>query len=322
MDTWTAGTGVTFFVSVARQNFTVEVDDVRAGMLYIYDVTGDTVLVNRILTGGETDTTITLNGGTYADGNQFYGFYWPDSTLEIAGDGAAQNVYRPIPVTWNFSDGNQVLSPETIAGVLEDSATGILSGQGFTTSNSGSGATTQTTITITGANTTTPTGAQSLSAAILIHNDQELKNTFAARRETTPYLGIGLNNGTIWRDDSATYANAPFRFQSGQTTTTTANVVGGGTANVEIPAQQIFSNWSNQVVRTDRGVTEVASIPEGSLTSQQAQQALGGTIDSALSGALITVARKQDVANAANTGQVFNTDGTCLLYTSPSPRDS
>ena len=303
---------ITYDVATARPNFTVQLDEVRAGMVYIYDVTGDTVVTSRILTGSESDTTITLNGGTYADSNQFYAFYWPDSTLEISGDGTAQNVYRPQPVTWNFSDGNQVLSPETIAAVLEDSATGILSGQGFTTSNSGSGATTQTTITITGANTTTPTGAQSLSAAILIHNDQELKNTFAARREMTPYLGIGLNNGTIWRDDSATYANSPFRFQSGQTTTTTANVVGGGTANVEIPAQQIFSNWSNQVVRTDRGVTEVASIPEGSLTSQQAQQALGGTIDSALSGALITVARKQDVANAANTGQVFNTDGTVV----------
>ena len=133
---------ITYFVPAgARQNFTIEVDDVRAGMLYVYDLTGDTVLVSRILTGTETDTTITLSGNTYADSNQFYAFYWPDSTLEIAGDGAAQNVYRPIPVTWMFSDGNQVLSPETIAGVLENSATGILSGQGFTTSNSGSGAT-------------------------------------------------------------------------------------------------------------------------------------------------------------------------------------
>ena len=313
---WAEGVGNISIEAIppARPMYTVAVDEVRAGFLYIYDATGDNIVVDRVLTGTETDTTFTLDGNTYADDNQFYGVFWPDSTLENPLDDTPQSVYLPNPITWDFSEGNQVLSATAIAAVLEDEATGVLSGQTFTTANTGSGPNTQTTISISGANMAAATGAQSLSESILIHNDPDLRRTFVNRQETIPYLSIGLNNSTQWRDFGAgvTYANAPFRFQSGDTQTVTLpNASGVGSTSVTAPAVQTFSNWNNQIVRTDRGVTEVASIPEGSLTSQQAQLSLGAVIDRADLPSRAQI--RQDLSNQSNTGQVFNSDGTVVL---------
>ena len=305
---------ITYSFPEVRPMYTVEVDAVRAGFLYIYDVTGDVAIVDRVLVGTETDTTITLDGETYADGNQFYGVYWPDSTLENTMDTMPQDVYLPSPITWTFSEGNQILSATMVAAVLEDGATGVLAGQAFTTTNTGDKLTTQTTISITGANVVAASGGQSLSEAILINNDPDFRRTFVNRQETIPYLSIGLNNATVWRDfgSAITYANAPFRFESGDTSNVTLpNASGVGSTSVIAPAVQAFSNWNNQIVRTDRGVTEVVSIPEGTLTAQQAQITLGSVIDTA--GLPSRQQIRVDLSNQSNTGQVFNSDGTVVL---------
>ncbi len=275
-------------VAVERPDYTVTLSESLNGYLVVRDVTGFSVVygstpAEKLVLNGEA-ITITLDGSDYADNNEFKYWYQPRSTLENTGTDTNEVVYLPTIGTFNFSDGNQVIPLNPVAAVLEDAATAIQSGVIFATELST--VTTeddQVTVTISGANVNTPGGAQSLAQAINIANNEELFDAMVARDRDEGWLSIGLNNGSVWAvQTGATYANAGLRFQSGNSQDVTLpNASGGGTSSVTAPAVQTFSNWSNQVVRTDRGVTEISSVPEGSLTSQQAQVSLGGVIEAA-----------------------------------------
>ena len=278
-----------------RPKYTFQLSSPVPGRLVLRDVTGSTNvgIVKNVTT--ETTVSIELDGNIYDDDNEFK-YYW--SPLNEVTGSTDNKVYIPTIGTFTFEQGNQSVANTEVASILEDGALSIQTGVTFTAVRNA----TQCTITISGS-TEASSAAQSLATAIRMVNDENVFDTIVANNLDTGMLDFGLNNGTNWINQGTTpYAMAFLRFQTGEVQSVslpnTDQGADPGNTTVNAPNPQIFSNWSFQKVREDRGAVEVSSIPEGSLTAQQAAIAVGTTIGPALEPITSTLENSRTAFNA------------------------